>query len=260
MPRAGSVPSMRRSCERARARLLETRMMLGGADVLDLGAGVGGTSAALVRRGARVTAVDSDPKRVDALRALNGSFAVACGDAGALEYPDARFDAVVLQDVIEHCDAPATVLREAARVLRPGGMLYLSTPSRFSVVNVLADPHWGLPLLSLLRRPALRRAVRVLRPRDAGRGDLAQLFSLHALLRLLRDAGFEPALTMRAVVNTLFETPEAVVWSAPHLAAVRVLRRTGTDRIVRAMASDRPGFINALLAPSWHLVCGKGGG
>ncbi len=49
------------------------------------------------------------------------------GLADDLPFPDASFDAVLCSQVLEHVEEPAAVIREISRVLRPGGVLFLST-------------------------------------------------------------------------------------------------------------------------------------
>lgn len=59
-----------------------------------------------------------------------GAVAVACNvDLEPLPYEDAFFDLVLFASVIEHLYNPHTVIREIARVLRPGGMLLLEAPN-----------------------------------------------------------------------------------------------------------------------------------
>jgi SAM-dependent methyltransferase len=50
------------------------------------------------------------------------------GDALALPFADGQFDVVLSQETVEHVPDPFRAVREAARVLRPGGTLYLQAP------------------------------------------------------------------------------------------------------------------------------------
>ena len=96
-----------------------------GADVLDIGCGPGIYARDLALRGARVTAMDSAPAMLAAAEAeahaAGVDVAVAAGDASAVPFADASFDAVVLVQVIEYVPDAVGALREIARVLRPGG-------------------------------------------------------------------------------------------------------------------------------------------
>lgn len=60
-------------------------------------------------------------------------------------FPDAHFDAVVLIDVIEHVADPAGLMREIARLTKPGGIAYLVTPDIESLsARLLRGQWWGL--------------------------------------------------------------------------------------------------------------------
>jgi SAM-dependent methyltransferase len=97
-----------------------------GIDLLDLGCGPGTITADLAARvtPGRVLGVDASPEVVEQARAMgvNGvEFAV--GDVYALELPDATFDVVHAHQVLQHLTDPVAAVAEAARVLRPDGVL-----------------------------------------------------------------------------------------------------------------------------------------
>lgn len=201
--------------------------------------------------------MDRNPDRLEILLTSCPDIVVEVGDLLRLPFPDDHFDAAVLQDVIEHVANPAAVLRELARVLRHGGVLYLSTPNRDALPNLIADPHFGLPFVSRKSRAQLRRILSRRRPRDAEREDLAQLLSEAELLALLKGAGFQTRFVNRAVADRLFRDPEAVVWSDLHVATVRFLRRSGLHRLLRGMVRDTPGMLNRYVNPTFYLICRK---
>jgi SAM-dependent methyltransferase len=95
--------------------------------ILDVGGGRSGL-ASLLYPGAEVVSLDIDP-------ALSGQGPAAdaarfvCGDACRLPFAAASFDAVTLLDVLEHLDDDRTAAAEAKRVVRPGGVILVSTPT-----------------------------------------------------------------------------------------------------------------------------------
>ncbi len=102
-----------------------------GLAVADLGAGEGELTLLLARYASRVTAVDLSPRMLKlvaeraAQAGLSSRIEVAEGDLEALPLSSDSMDAVFLSQALHHAGNPATALREAARVLRPGGRLIL---------------------------------------------------------------------------------------------------------------------------------------
>jgi 2-polyprenyl-6-hydroxyphenyl methylase/3-demethylubiquinone-9 3-methyltransferase len=100
-------------------------------DVLDVGCGAGAQSMLWAELGHRVSALDVNGPLVQvgrqraAERGLEVRFEV--GTATALPYPDASFDVCLMPELLEHVANWKACVQEAVRVLRPRGLLYLST-------------------------------------------------------------------------------------------------------------------------------------
>lgn len=99
--------------------------------VLDLGCGEGTYARELVRRGARVTGVDGSQRLIDAARQrtrdarLDGDY--YCLNANALDgLADGAFDLIVASMVLMNVEDYPGAMREAWRVLAPGGALCIS--------------------------------------------------------------------------------------------------------------------------------------
>lgn len=93
-----------------------------GSRVLDLGAGTGKLTAALVAMGADVTAVEPDPAMLTELRRALPDVRALPGSAEAIPLPDASVDAVLAGNAMHWFDM-AVAGPEIARVLAPGGIL-----------------------------------------------------------------------------------------------------------------------------------------
>ena len=152
--------------------------------VLDAGCGTGSYAAALRPHVGAIDAVDLNPSMLEIARAKLGrgpGCRVALHEAGidALPFEDARFDAVMVNQVLHHLpDSPADgrpllrrVLGEFARVLRPGGAAIVNTCSH----EQLRRGWWYAALVP--------DAVEAMRERHADTGELT---------RLLAEAGLDP--------------------------------------------------------------------
>lgn len=103
--------------------------------VLDLGAGYGGAARYLARTfGCHVTALNLSEAENERDRAMNREagldhlIEVVDGDFERVPGPDAQYDLVWSQDAILHSPNRERVIREAARVLKPGGHLLFTDP------------------------------------------------------------------------------------------------------------------------------------
>jgi len=107
-----------------------------GGRALDLGCGTGIVSLALARRGLDVVGVDHSPEMlaVAVRKAGEEGLARRCSfetaDVRALRFADGEFDCVTCQGLLHHLEDLGPCLGELARVLRPGGVFYISEPSR----------------------------------------------------------------------------------------------------------------------------------
>ena len=112
-----------------------------GARILDVGCGGGFLSNPLAGDGYRVKGVDRSAPSLEAARTrvpAGADAAYAVGDALALAEPGASYDAVLMMDLLEHLDEPARAVAEAARALKPGGLLIFHTFNRTPEAWLLA--------------------------------------------------------------------------------------------------------------------------
>ncbi|HEU5076841.1 MAG TPA: bifunctional 2-polyprenyl-6-hydroxyphenol methylase/3-demethylubiquinol 3-O-methyltransferase UbiG [Polyangiaceae bacterium] len=103
-----------------------------GARVLDVGCGAGFLANHLAREGFEVTGLDASEESlaVAARHDETGRVVYQLGNALALPHADQSFDAVCAMDFLEHVEDAASVIRECARVLRPGGLFFFHTFNR----------------------------------------------------------------------------------------------------------------------------------
>jgi SAM-dependent methyltransferase len=197
------------------AALLDAACVGAGMPVLDLACGPGHVAAGAADRGAIATGLDFSAAMLDVARAARPDLAFRQGDAEAMPFADASFGAVVSNFGVHHVPRPALALREAYRVLRPGG--------RFAF-TVWADPAenvaWRL-LFDAVRRFGDPGAAAA--PPPGGGFGVAQC------VEALRQAGFERAETRL----------ERRRWRHPDAASLVASLRAGTARMA-AMIEAQP--------------------
>lgn len=165
-----------------------------GRSLLDVGCGNGAYTMALAAVFPDVTAIDVESERLQSFAAELAGDPSLTGvviehmSVEALSFPDGRFDAVTMIEVLEHVEHPHRAAAEVARVLAPGGLVYISVPNRLfplethSVVlppnNRVVAGRW-LPFLPYFR--ALHRRI-----------SLARNFRPGELDRLMVPVGLRP--------------------------------------------------------------------
>lgn len=106
--------------------LLDAAQVSGHGSVLDVACGPAFLAAAAGQRGAIARGLDFSDAMLGVARTLHPHLTFDHGDAEALPYANDSFDAVVSNFGIHHVPSPVTALREAFRVLKPGGSIAFS--------------------------------------------------------------------------------------------------------------------------------------
>lgn len=163
-----------------RTKFVSDRTPLAGARVLDVGCGGGLLAEALAEAGATVSAIDLAPSMIEVARlhALERGVSIDYRAVSAESLVDAAalpFDAVTCMEMLEHVPDPRAMLDTFARLVRPGGDLYISTINRNAKSFALA----------------IVAAEYVLRLLPRGTHEYERFIRPSELAGMARDAGFE---------------------------------------------------------------------
>ncbi len=183
-------------------RFLVSRVPDDEGHVLDVATGTGLVAERLLRNGHRVTGLDQSPEMLARARERFGD-AVELVEASAetLPFEDASFDHLTVTYLLRYVDDPGAVLRELARVVRPGGTIAML---EFGLPRGLWRPLWelyvrvGLPLFGRLVSKGWGEAGSFLGPSIRG---FWERLPEPALLDLWRAAGITGVCTRRLSVG-----------------------------------------------------------
>jgi 2-polyprenyl-3-methyl-5-hydroxy-6-metoxy-1,4-benzoquinol methylase len=197
--------------------LARIEQLIGTGTLVDVGAGPGFLVEVAGRRGWAASGVDVNEWAVDYARTIVGVDVRRATLAG-LQLPEDSVDAITMLDLLEHVRDPAALIHEAARVLRPGGVLCVVTPDAGS---------------------AVARALRARWPEVARVPEHLVLFSGGGLATLLRSQGLAPVASgtvgKRSTLSTLLADADPI--------APAVLRRA------RRLLGSRLGSIELRVNP-----------
>ena len=191
---------------------------LEGRRTLDIGCGTGAFAAALAERGGKVWGVDASPEMLAEAQAkeTRARFKEAAGEA--LPFKDGWFERVVMRLSLHHLDRPRA-LREALRVLVPGGRLVVGTfdPNQF------AD-YWLTRFF-----PSIARI------------DGARFPDATTLERELVEAGFESVRSDRLTQSAALSRAEALERiRCRYISTLRMMGEADFDRGLAAAEAQLP--------------------
>ncbi len=235
--------------------IIEKHINCSGLSVLDLGSGEGGTSAVLSQNNF-VTSFDLSLLRLKR-QSNKGKFEKINGNALNIPFKPNQFDLIILQDVIEHLTDVNIFVENLRILLKQNGIIYLSTPNKLSIFNFISDPHWGLPVISILRRNQIKKYfLKYFRKDDFNRPDIAQLLSLKDIIKYF-ISHFEIHLNTKYSVKKLFKGHKGIVWSDFHIFLIKVCKLLYLDKVILKIANDKVGFINNYLNPTFYFILKK---
>jgi O-antigen/teichoic acid export membrane protein/SAM-dependent methyltransferase/tRNA A-37 threonylcarbamoyl transferase component Bud32 len=248
--------------------------LLDGARVLDAGCGLGAITRWIGWAGARVVGVDAVHERaLVARRRLDEAsvpgLGVVIADVTRLPVASNSMDIVTCTGVLEWIPVVARgahargsvvqvdVLREFARVLRPGGLAVIAIENRYGLPYLLGrrDEHTALRWVTVLPRPVAERICRA-----AGR-RLAYTHSIRGMRRLAREAGLDVEDVYAVLPH--YSCATLMISTGPHWrTAIGIARRiapvasgrSGMKRWAWRLALGSLSFVTRRLAPSLVVV------
>jgi ubiquinone/menaquinone biosynthesis C-methylase UbiE len=156
-------------------RRLDPRREVTGRRVLEIGSGLGGFACWLAtHRPAELVAADFSPVAIEKGTRLAAERGIGCISWTVADIQDLSrfgpvFDTAFSCETIEHVPDPPSAVRELARVLKPGGRLYVTTPNYMNISGIYRAYCWlrgkpfdegGQPICQLTMLPRTRAWVR----------------------------------------------------------------------------------------------------
>ena len=212
-------------------RMLELAGMDAGTQLLDVGCGSGLLCGLAAERGARVSGIDICPELLAIARERTSQGSFREGDISALPFADRRFDVVTGANALQFAPDPARAVSEAARVLRPRGVL---------VAALFAEPERNEGTVLHL---AMRHLVEQVEGQEDGYAPYA-LSQPGGLERAVEDAGLTVREAAELPVTWRYADPDttlrALLCSAGGARAAAV---AGRERVESALTEAMTPFV-----------------
>ena len=124
------------------AAILESQGLRRGGRVLDVGAGYGFLLRVFEERGYQAYGIEISEHAAEKSRSFCRAPITVQSAETRFPFEDDFFDAVVVNDVVEHLADPAACLREIRRTLAPNGIVFVQTLNRHSIAHLLLGKRW----------------------------------------------------------------------------------------------------------------------
>jgi SAM-dependent methyltransferase len=159
-----------------------------------------------------------------------------CGDTLHLPFADGTYDAVFSQGLLEHFSDPLSIVREQSRVVKPGGVLLIDVPQRYSIYTVqkhakMRQGTWFAEWeteFSLAQLTSLIVAVGLIPARSYGRGyypaPLLGVRNLHTLDQRRQMPVHLPN-AVRKTIERVWQHLEANTWYFRWMMNIGVIGR-----------------------------------
>ena len=170
--------------------------------LLDIGCGAGNLLLAARKSGWEAQGLDVSPNAVKHVRELG--FEVFQGELRDAHLPSEQFDVITAAELLEHLPDPRVELQEIARLLRPGGLFWTTTPHARGLAARVLGLKW-----------------RCISPPEH-----LQLFSVDGLKSLMHDVGFREIRVQTTGSNPI------EIWNAARRKKAPVTTEQHYDRVL----------------------------
>ena len=236
-------------------KIISTEIIPEGLRILDIGSGEGSTSGLLSKKNF-VVSLEIKPERLKKTLQKE-SLQRIIADGLRIPFKPGSFDLVILQDVIEHIAINENFFEQLSEFLKKNGIIYLSTPNRLSVFNVISDPHWGLPFLALFKSDQIKKYfLKIFRKADSERDDIAELLSLKEISRLA-EKNYIIKICTHISVDHLLNGGKGLVWSDIHRILIKLTNLPMIRTALLKISNDKPGIVNKFFTPTFYILLKK---